>query len=118
MFPKKLLVTLLGLIGLKNDDDIIRITSHFLNLFFDQQSNIKMISQVKSFTSPEKKGRLNKAGEYCRRNVVLQITTLQIRPTVRKNNTQNIAQEASSQKFRPITISLMILFFQHVKRLL
>ena len=54
--PKKLLVTLLRLIDVKNNDVIIWITSsNFLNALFDQKS-LKIISQIESFPYPDKQG--------------------------------------------------------------
>ena len=53
---KKFLVMLLGLMGVKNNDVIIWITSSYFLNAFDQHSNLKMISLVESFPYPDKQG--------------------------------------------------------------
>ena len=54
---EKLLVMLLGLIGVKINDVFIWITSlYFLKALFDQQSNFKNDFQFESFPCPDKQG--------------------------------------------------------------
>ena len=73
---------------------------------------LKMISQVKSFSYPDKQRTLKEG--YSNWNTVLQLTTIKMKIKVRKIM-QNIVHQGSSQKFRQMRTVLFRIWTQVAK---
>ena len=96
---------LLGLIGVKNNDVVIGITSsYFLNALFDQELNFEIISQLESCPCPDKQGTPEEGRRIQRPKRWITTNNNKDEGNSPKNNAQNIAHQASSQKFRQIIL--------------